>query len=114
MSKKLNHQFACSKMMLPEHWAMLREQTLAEYRAESSRVPETDEQLHEEQQYILEDARSGEKTVTIKTMGSGGYKYCTGIPLRCDAARGSIFIRTVAGQNLEVTAADVISIFPAD
>lgn len=114
MSEKLRRQFACSKMMLPEHCTMLREQALAEYRAENNSVPETDEQLQEEQQYILEAARSKGKTVTIKILDSSGYKHYTGIPLRCDSARGRILIRTLAGYDLEVSAAEVISIMFAD
>lgn len=113
MSEKLRRQFACSKMMLPEHCTMLREQALAEYRAENNRVPETDEQLQEEQQYILEDARCGEKTVIIKTADSSGYNHYAGIPLRCDSTRGIIYIRTLAGYNLEIAAAKVVNIMLA-
>lgn len=114
MSEKLRRQFACSKMMLPEHCTMLREQALAEYRAENNRVPETDDQLRAEQQYILEDARAGGKTVIIKTPGNSGYNHYAGTPLRYDSASGRILIRTVTGDGLEVPAAEVISIRLAD
>jgi len=114
MSEKLRRQFACSKMMLPEHCAMLKEQAIAEYRAENNRVPETDEQLQEEQQYILEKARAGGRTVIIKTLDSSGYNHYAGTPLRCDSTRGRILIRTVADYDLEVSAAEVISIMLAD
>lgn len=100
--------------MLPEHCSMLREQALAEYRAENNRFPETDEQLREEQQYILDEARAGGKTVIIKTLNSNGCNHYMGIPLRCDSTGNKIIIRTETGPDLSISAAEVVSLTIAD
>ena len=71
MSKKKNHQFACSSMMLPEHRYKLCQHLRLKETREKYRLPDLSEEQQEEFQFIL--TQSLEKKlaieVSIRTQG---------------------------------------------
>jgi hypothetical protein len=113
MSKKINRQFACSRMMLPEHSGTLEEHNSSAAWDETHRRPHLDEQRQEEMQQIL--ARAILNRLKIKLIilnGSGYHTYC-GVPLPGDSTAGKFFIDTGAARPLAVRAAEVVCLEPA-
>jgi hypothetical protein len=110
MSKKLTQQFACSRMMLPEHCGNLRKHAAEKKRSEEQRRPLRDEQLQGEQQQILEQAFRGQKCLEINLLKTSGHSSYHGVPRRLDENAGTIIIDTGNGNLLTIRAAEVINL----
>ncbi len=113
MSKKATHQFLCSKMMLPEHCAGLREHVTARQRAENNRRPELDEQFREEMQQLLEQALATRQAVEVTVLESCGCRFFSGVLLRSDPGAGLIYLDTGSSRRpRSIKAGEVIRIEP--
>ncbi len=110
MSKKINQQFACSRMMLPEHCDSLRQHTAAVQRAEEQGRPLTDEQLRAEQQRLLEEALYCKLRLKFTLLDETGRSSLSGLPCRVDETAGTIYIDTGSGKPVKIKAASVIGI----
>lgn len=110
MSKKINQQFLCSRMMLPEHCSGLNDYTLRKKWAENHRRPDLDDQQQEQLQYELEQALAEQQELIITVLNESGYHTCIGVPLRIDPTTGLIFIHTGKNRPGAVKAADVVKI----
>lgn len=108
MSKKINQQFNCSKMMLPEHCGSLREHNDRLERKEIYRRPIIDEQLWEEQQRILGQALLTGHQIMITIINSSGYHTYRGVPLRIDQITGFILIANGEQQPFKIRATEII------
>jgi len=113
MSKKLNQQFACSKMMLPEHRSGLQEQDAKNHRAEESSRPELDEQERERLQHVFEQALAGSRVLKVTLFTGTGRETFTGVPLSSDHLGDRIVFNTDPGRRA-VKAADILHLEPAD
>ncbi|MEW5784577.1 MAG: YolD-like family protein [Bacillota bacterium] len=98
MSKKLTHQFGCSRMMLPEHRGQLQRHREQTRQREEYRRPLFDEQQQEQFQHALEQSlRHGlPLQVTVVLTGSGRRTF-TGTVSRTDPVAGRIFLNTADG-----------------
>ncbi len=112
MSKKINRQFSCSKMMLPEHRAGLQQHASQKQWEEDHRRPLFDEQRQEELQQILEQALLNRQSLKLTILNGSGYKTCRGIPLRSDPSAGLLFIHTGTGRTRSIRAVDVVCLEP--
>lgn len=110
MSKKFNQQFACSRMMLPEHCGSLRQHAASLKRAEEQRRPLNDEQLQAEQQQLLEEALSHKLRIVFTLLDESGRSSLCGVPCRIDETAGTIYIDTGSGKLTKIRAASVIGI----
>jgi len=110
LSKKFNQQFACSRMMLPEHCGSLREQAAAKIKAEEQRKPLIDEQLQEEQQQLLEQALRGRKRLRFEVLTRSGRVSFSGVPRRLDENAGMILIDTGSSKLEKISSAAVIKL----
>jgi len=108
VSKKLTQQFACSRMMLPEHCGSLRQHAKSLMRAEEQRWPLTDEQLQAEQQQLLEEALGHKLRVEFTLLDESGRSSLSGVPYRLDETAGMIYIDTGSGKPVKIRAASVI------
>jgi hypothetical protein len=112
MSKKINQQFTCSKMMLPEHCGQLREHSAAYEKVEACSRPCFDEQLHEEQQRVLDQALlAGQKILVTIIDSSGSHTFC-GVPLRIDQVSGYLFLDVGEIRPCRVRAAEITGLIP--
>lgn len=107
MSKKINQQFNCSKMMLPEHCGSLREHVENLKREEIYRLPVIDEQLWEEQQRMLGQALFAGHRVRITIINSSGSHTYRGVPLRIDQVAGIIVVNIGKTGLLKIRAAEI-------
>lgn len=112
MSKKFNRQFACSRMMLPEHCGSLHRYSAAKKRQEEQRRPLIDSQLQEEQQQLLEMAYREQRVLGFTLLTACGRTFCCGVPRRIDKNAGTIIIDTGNGKSVVVNAAEVIGLCP--
>jgi len=113
MSKKFNQQFACSRMMLPEHRSSLQQHNAKTAWEENHRRPFLDEQRQEELQQLLEQAIFKQQRLNFTVLNNGGYQTITGIPLRSDPAAGFIYIFDAGGtRRRKIMAADVVNLEP--
>ncbi len=112
MSKKLNQQFSCSKMFLPEHRASLKQRNEKLQRDEDHRRPILDEQRQEELQQILEQAISNKQPLKLIALNDSGYRSYHGVPLRCDTAAGIIIIDSGSARPERLKAAAIYHIEP--
>jgi hypothetical protein len=110
MIKKFNQQFACSRMMLPEHCGSLRQHAAAIKRAEEQRRPLADEQLQAEQQQLLEAALSRKLKLEFTLLDESGHSSVCGVPYRLDETAGTIYIDTGSVKPFKIKAAAVIVI----
>ncbi len=108
MSKKINQQFHCSKMMLPEHCGKLRDHADRLEREEIYRRPVIDEQLWEEQQRILGQALFTGQQIMITIINSSGYHTYRGVPLRIDQIAGFILIENGEQRPFKIRATEII------
>lgn len=111
MSKKINRQFDCSMMMLPEHRGLLQQQAARNRHEEKNRRPHLDEQEHARLQHVLEQAMLQKKPLAITFINEGERRVCRGIPLRCnEGAERIIHIVDESGCVLQIRAGEVISL----
>jgi len=114
MSKKINQQFACSKMMLPEHRGSLQEQSAAVKRADESSRPELDQQERERLQQIFEQALHVRRALRVTVFTETGREIFTGIPLRVDPAGGKIIFSSGSTGVRAIRTADIVHLELAD
>ncbi len=112
MSKKLNQQFSCSKMFLPEHRASLQQRSEKLQQDEDRRRPILDEQRQEELQQILEQAILNKQPLKLIVLNGSGYESCYGVPLRCDTATGIITVDSGNARPDRLKAATIYHIEP--
>lgn len=110
MSKKINRQFACSKMMLPEHRGSLQDHKNKALWQENHRSPLLDEQRQEELQQLLDRAVFKRQALTFTVLDDEGYQNFNGTPLRIDTAAGLIHLDSGGSRPQKIRAADVIDI----
>ncbi len=109
MSKKMSQQFACSKMMLPEHRGSLQEKAARNRRLEENSHPELDEQERQRLQMIFEQALTGRRALKVTVLtGNNGRDTFSGIPLRSDSTSGTIIFDPGSGQTRSVRAVDIL------
>ncbi len=95
MSKRINNQFFCSSMMLPEHREEL--ETLSKDREKKPPPPEWDEQALELWERLIQQSlKQGEK-IKITIFLHDRYLEVVGVVQRLDASRGRLGIKTAAG-----------------
>ncbi len=110
MSKKFNQQFACSKMMLPEHRGSLQEHKFRIEWEETNRCSLSDEQRHEELQQLLDLATLKQHLLAFTVLCGTGLQTINGVPMRSDPAAGFIYLDSGGGRPKKIRAADVIDI----
>ncbi len=110
MSKKISQQFACSRMMLPEHCSSLRQHAASVKRAEEQRQSLTDEQLQAEQQQLLESAICHKLSLEFTLLEESGRCRISGVPCRIDVTAGMIYIDTGSGKPVKIRAVSVTGI----
>ncbi|MCJ7806040.1 MAG: YolD-like family protein [Clostridia bacterium] len=110
MSSKINQQFACSKMMLPEHRVSLRDQSTKAQWKETHRRPLFDEQRQDELQQILGQAILKRQTLQFTILNSSGYRIYSGVPLRIEQTAGKIILDTGDRRTQAITAAEVVQL----
>jgi hypothetical protein len=108
MSKKICQQFACSKMMLPEHRTSLQKQGSAAEWAENHPSIILDEQLQEELQRTMECALEKSLEIKLTILNSSGYHTYRGVPLRLDSTSGTVYIESGATRPQAIRAAEII------
>jgi len=114
MSKKLNQQFACSKMMLPEHRGSLQEHNTQLRRDEKNSRPVLDEQQWERLQQIFESSLAEGRALKVTLINGTGRETFTGIPLSSDPTAGRITFSSGSGRPQAVKAADIVRLEPAE
>ncbi len=114
MSKKLNQQFACSKMMLPEHRSSLQEHNDQLRRDEENSRPVLDEQQWERLQQIFEWALAERRALKVTVFNRAGREIFTGIPLSGDPTAGRITFSSGSDRPHPVNAADIAHLEPAE
>lgn len=114
MSKKINQQFACSKMMLPEHRGGLQQHRNQKDQDEENSRPHFDEQHWERLQQLYEEALSGRRTLEVTVFTQNGRKTFTGIPWRGDPAAGKISFSSGSASPRVVRIADIVDLAPAN
>jgi hypothetical protein len=107
MSKKINQQFNCSKMMLPEHCGQLREHSAAYENAEACSSPCFDEQLREEQQHTLDQALLAGQMIVVTIINSSGTHTFRGVPLRIDQVAGCLVLDAGEVRPSRIKAAEI-------
>lgn len=110
MSKKFSQQFACSKMMLPEHCSSLKKCKARAHWEETHRPPHPDEQRQDELQQLLDRAIYRQQSLSFTILNAGGYQLITGIPLRTDTAAGFIYLDTGLYRLQKIRAAEIVGI----
>ena len=114
MSKKINHQFNCSKMLLPEHSAALKAHFAKPRQEENSRRPLKDEQLLAEENNLVQEALASSKKLLFTISSNTGHKSFSGVPLRFEEPGALIVVATENKQGkrrlLKIAAENVISI----
>ncbi len=110
MSRKFNQQFACSRMMLPEHCGNLQQHAAAKARCEEQRKPLADEQLQAEKQQILEQALHDHKNLLFTLLTDSGRSSLSGVPYKLDENAGTIFIDTGNEKKVIIKASAVIGL----
>lgn len=114
MSKKLNQQFSCSQMMLPEHRSTLQEHAAQNRWYEAMQKPVLDEQEQERLQQILEEALAKKQNITVTVLEESGRNTYQGIPLRSDQATATILLSSTSGKPRLIQAADVVQLEKLD
>jgi len=89
-NKKAGRQFACSKMMLPEHCENLQKHHARIEWEEAHRRNFLDEQEQWQMQCMLEEAVARGLALNITILDSNGYQHFRGVPLRFDPTSGEI------------------------
>ncbi len=112
MSKKINQQFNCSKMMLPEHCGQLREHSAAYEKAEACSRPCFDEQLREEQQRTLDQALITGQIIVVTVINSSGSHTFRGVPLRIDQISGCLVLDVGKVRPRRIKAAEITGLTP--
>ncbi len=110
MSKKISQQFACSKMMLPEHSRSLQEHSAAVYRAENQRRPILDEQKMEELQQVLAEALFRRAALKISIVDQSNCSIVHGVPLRYDGTDGTILLVGKSNSRRQIKVTDIFDI----
>ena len=114
MSKKINHQFNCSTMLLPEHNAALKQHFAKPRQEENSRRPLKDEQLLAEEEQLLQEALYCGKKLLFTVIDCAGRKIFSGVPLRFEEPGALIVIAAEGKQGqrrlLKIAAQNVILI----
>ncbi len=114
MSKKMDQQFACSKMMLPEHRGCLRDKRARDRRAEENSRPDLDEQERERLQRVFEEALALRRVLQVTFFTATGRETFTGVPLRSDSAGNRIIFSVEAACCRAIRTADIFDLEPAD
>jgi hypothetical protein len=106
MSKKINQQFNCSKMMLPEHCGQLREHSVWLKAGSQKSSVEADEQLLEEWQLIFNLALTNQLPLKVVYSETGVTKMVTGIPFAVEIDQGCIKVKpgNSRGQKILIKA----------
>ena len=112
MSIKAKNQFACSRMMLPEHCNEIGAHRAAVDQGEKCRRPLIDEQRSAELQQILEEAISTGLPLEITCLNESGYHTYGGKPLKTEDYSGLILVDGGAGRALKIKAADITDLKP--
>jgi hypothetical protein len=107
VSKKINQQFNCSKMMLPEHCGQLREHGAAYEKAEACRRPCFDQQLREEQQRTLDQALQTGQMIVVTIINNSGTHTFRGVPLRIDQVAGCLVLDAGEVRPCRVRATEI-------
>ncbi|MDW7740117.1 MAG: YolD-like family protein [Bacillota bacterium] len=110
MSKKMSQQFACSKMMLPEHRDNLLQHRRTEERTERCRQPAVDEQALAEQQQIFEEALHSRRSLRITIVTEEGCLTYTGLVRRCDFALRTLFLDTGFSKSQKISVSEIVGI----
>ena len=116
MSKKIDRQFCCSKMMLPEHRSGLRDNAARNRLHEENNRPELDEQQRERLQQTFEQALAERQTLLVTIITKAGRKTFTGTPLRSDPASGIIIFSSgsASARPQAIKAGDILRLEPND
>ncbi|HSW35258.1 MAG TPA: YolD-like family protein [Candidatus Limnocylindrales bacterium] len=113
MSKKINQQFNCSKMMLPEHRERLQKQTALSRWKEEHHRPVLDEQQQELLQHIFEQSLLHRQKIKITVLNENGYQVLEGVPLKGTSAVGQISLEN-SGDVKTVQTKDIVNLEQAD
>ena len=92
MSKKHSSKFLCSRMMLPEHAAALREHEKVKEEKLVYGMPDYDEQQMEEWESLLQRSMSEGKEVEITYMDSRGPIAVKGVVVETNQFAGYFFL----------------------
>jgi hypothetical protein len=97
--KKMNDQFLCSRMMLPEHRKALSQRQQKIREAEDRRIPLFDEQELELWEWFLRQSLEQGTKITVSYLSEGGEKIVSGVALKNDIPGGMIIM---AGKKSRV------------
>ena len=95
LSKRMNNQFFCSSMMLPEHREEL--ETMKGNMKKKPPLPEWDEQALELWERLFQESFQHGRKIKITILSRDRYIESEGVVRSLDANRGRVGIETVAG-----------------
>lgn len=107
-TKKAGRQFACSKMMLPEHCENLQKHHDRIEWEEAHRRNFLDEQEQWQMQCILEEAVAQGLSLNITILDDNGYRHFRGVPLRFDPTNREIILDRSTMRPCTIKAATVV------
>ena len=110
MSKKMTHQFNCSKMMLPEHHSTLQKHEADIRSREKYRRPSLDEQRQEELQYLFEAALLQGRQLKITVLKENGYQTYSGLPRPGQGNPGFLNLRSMGGKQKNIRLTEIVDI----
>lgn len=96
MSKKMRHQFACSKMMLPEHRGSLERHREEVEQNEKYSRPILEEQEQERFQRALQQAIENGAPLSLSVLNKNGFRRLTGIVIKLEPWAGRLRLHTGA------------------
>ncbi len=113
MSKKMNQQFACSSMMLPEHRGRLNRERKETRWQEEHRRALLDEQEQERFQRALEQSLQQGIPLKLTVLNNSGYHHLWGRVVKLEPWAGRI--RLLTSDLIEtVLIDDIVGVTPAN
>ncbi len=100
MSRKFLNQFACSRLLLPEHREQLQGHHRARNKKEELRPPCLDEQQREELDILVNQSLGQGLEIRVIALGEEGRYSTTGRVIRLDPVRKRITLATPAGVEV--------------
>ncbi len=109
MSKKVANQFACSRLILPEHRDQLRGHRQARRKEEEHRLPCLDQQQWEEFEALVKQSLEQGLTIMVTAVSKQGRYSATGQVIKVDPVIRRITLATRGGVQ-QVALPEIIGV----
>jgi 3-methyladenine DNA glycosylase AlkC len=96
VNKKIRRQFACSRLMLPEHCSSLERHYKETEQSENCRRPLLDEQEQDRFQQILQRSLGQNAPLALTVLKENGFRHLTGTVIKLEPWAGCLRLRTDA------------------